>query len=81
MLVQRTKLGTWCLCKKQSCENIFFRHPYGHKCFSLSDKIGICPLCIFEIRVKNQTLPKRTGNISDYTTYKHSSSKPENDTL
>lgn len=73
--------GSWEECNREDCTQIFFRYPFGHKCYSLSDKIGVCNLCIFSIKKVNGTLPNKDEDISKFVHHKSNDSKPEGDTL
>lgn len=81
MSLEAPVLVGWVECKLETCDMMFFRHPLGHRCYGLSDKIGVCPICIFDRKSENGTLPKRKGNVSEFVDYKYTDSKPGIDTL
>ena len=74
-------VGSWQECSRTGCGLIFFRYGQGNKCYSLSDKTGICPLCIFQKKVENGTLTKRAGDISQFVHHKSVDARPGADTL
>ncbi len=73
--------GTWEECILDDCNNIFKRHKEGHKCYTLGDKIGICPLCLHQRKKENDTLPKKEGDVSEFVHHKSNDAKPEGDSL
>jgi len=80
-LLQPRIEGSWEECNQKDCDMIFFRYPFGHKCYSVSDKIGTCPLCIFTRKTQNGTLPKKNSDISQFVHHKSNDAKPGADTL
>ncbi len=73
--------GTWKSCNLEECNNIFFRYNFSHKRFSISDKMGVCNLCIRDKQIENGTLPKKDGNISDFVKHRHDGTKPNEECL
>lgn len=73
--------GSWEECNQTGCTKIFFRYVFGNKCYSLSDKIGTCPLCLRIKQEDNGTLRKRKGTVSDFVHHKSPDAKPEADSL
>lgn len=72
--------GSWEACIIDGCKAMFFRQAVGDKRFGLGDKLGICPICLFERKMANGTLPKIRDVIIDYH-HKSIDSKPEADSL
>ena len=80
MSYQTTRvIGAWTPCSK--CNTVFFRYEFGHKCYSIGDKIGICSICLWEIKIQNGTLPKKNGDISQFVHHKNNDARPESDSL
>lgn len=73
--------GKWVECRIETCNGIFFRHDMNHPAFSLGDKIGVCPLCIFERKIQNGTLKNATRDMIVNYHHKSVDSKPEKDSL
>lgn len=73
--------GEWVECNQEDCNMMFFRYKEGHKCYSLSDRVGTCPLCIRRRQEENGTLPKKQGDVSEFVHHKGVDSKPGADTL
>lgn len=72
--------GNWEECIIDGCEAMFFRHSVGDKRFDLGDKLGICPICLFNKKMANGTLPKVRDVIINYH-HKSIDSKPEKNSL
>lgn len=59
--------GEWVECSHDECHKMFFQHPFGHKYYTLSDKIGVCPLCICDVkRINGTDQKKRIGSVNDF---------------
>ena len=71
--------GQWVECRLK-CGAMFFRHDVGHKLFGLGDKLGICPICLFNKKMANGTIRKMRDVIIDFH-HKSIDSKPGKDTL
>lgn len=83
VLVQEVDLksdGEWIECRLKECNLMFLKRPVGHKYFSTSDKIGVCPLCTYKKKIVNGTIQKMRDIIVDYH-HKSIDSKPESDSL
>ncbi len=74
-------VGQWVECNQPDCTMMFYRYTKGHKCYTISDELGTCPLCIRCRQEQNGTLPKKKGNVSDYVHHKSNDAKPGADTL
>ncbi len=70
----------WTLCKIPHCNKMFNRHPLGHKLYGLSDKLGVCPLCIHDRKMNNGTYVKTRQVIINFH-HKSTDSKPMRDSL
>lgn len=82
MSIQETRTeGGWEECIQKQCALMFYRYAFGHKCYTISDRMGVCPLCIFTIKVQNGTLPKREGDVSRFVHHKNNDSRPESGSL
>lgn len=81
LIVASRVIGGWEQCNQTDCRMMYFRYAFGHKCYSVSDKIGTCPLCIHQKKIENGTLPKKDSDISKYVHHKSSDAKPESDSL
>lgn len=80
MSIQTTRIeGVWTPCLK--CPAQFFRYEFGNKFYTVGDKIGICPICLFNRKIENGTLPKKDVDISTFVNHKSNDSKPEGDSL
>jgi len=71
----------WTECSKSNCNLAFYRYVFGDRCYSISDKIQVCPLCIFEKKEQNGTLPKKDSDISGFVHHKGIECKPEASSL
>jgi len=83
VLIQEVDLesaGRWVECRLVECNLMFMQRPVGHKYFSLSDRIGVCPLCTHKKKIANGTIKKMRDVIVDYH-HKNVDSKPGSDTL
>ena len=83
VLVQEIDLNTdgkWVECRLEECNLMFYKRPVGHKYYSISDKIGVCPLCTHVKKIINGTIQKMRDVIVDYH-HKAVESKPGADTL
>lgn len=73
--------GGWEECRLDNCNLMFNRYREGHKRYSLGDKIGVCPLCMFKRKTENGTLPKRDADMRPFVQHKGVEAKPESDSL
>lgn len=83
VIVQEVDLksdGKWVECRLTECNLMFYKRSVGHKYFSTSDKIDVCPLCTHKKKIINGTIQKMRDIIVDYH-HKNVDSKPGTDTL
>lgn len=74
--------GTWEECMLDNCKLIYKRHQVGHKRYDLGDKLGVCPICFFNKKMENGTVPKNKDvAIDGFVHHKSNDAKPESGSL